>query len=65
MVKKELKLGLLKAIRIIDHRQNTGQELELIRPFLKIKHCQRFQTQIAKTFEKMLLFNDMNLQKSA
>ncbi|MCF3608380.1 LysR family transcriptional regulator [Planktothrix agardhii 1033] len=61
MVKKELKLGLLKAIRIIDDRQNSGQELELIRPFLKIKHYQRFQTQISQTFEKMLLLNDINI----
>ncbi|WP_228041369.1 MULTISPECIES: LysR substrate-binding domain-containing protein [Planktothrix] len=62
MVKKELKLGILKAIRIVDYRQPSRKELELIRPFLKIKHCQRFQTRISQTFEKMLLLNEINLQ---
>ena len=62
MVKKELQLGILKAVRIVDHRLNEYQELQLIRPFLKIKHCQRFQTRISQTFEKMLFSNEIPIQ---
>jgi DNA-binding transcriptional LysR family regulator len=62
MVKKELQLGILKAVRIVDHRLNDYQELQLIRPFLKIKHCQRFQTRISQTFEKMLFSNEIPIQ---
>ena len=62
MVKKELQLGILKAVRIVDHRLNDYQELQLIRPFLKIKHRQRFQTRISQTFEKMLFSNEIPIQ---
>ena len=62
MVKKELQLGILKAVRIVDHRLNEYQELQLIRPFLKIKHRQRFQTRISQTFEKMLFSNEIPIQ---
>ena len=58
---KVVKTTGLSSMFVYDH-QNDYQELELIRPFLKIKHCQRFQTRISQTFEKMLLVNDMNLQ---
>ena len=53
MIEKELKIGTLKAIKVIDRKKN--ESLELIRPFLKIKHRQRFQTQLSKAFEKLLI----------
>jgi DNA-binding transcriptional LysR family regulator len=54
MVKKELQLGTLKAIQVIDDRDRQNLQLEFVRPFLKLKHRQRFQTRIARAFEEML-----------
>lgn len=56
MVKKEIKLGILKAIKIIDNHPKKSQELEMIRPFLKIKHRERFQTKVAQVFAQILSF---------
>ena len=57
MIEKELQLGTLKAIRVIDDRNRQNLHLECIRPFLKLKHRQRFQTRIAGAFEAMLRGN--------
>ena len=54
MVKKEIKLGTLKAIKIYLDRGKKTQELEMNRPFLKIKHKDRFQTKVAQVFEKLI-----------
>lgn len=56
MVKKEIKLGTLKALKIIDDRKKQPLELHMIRPFLKIKHRERFQTKISQVFEQVLSF---------
>jgi DNA-binding transcriptional LysR family regulator len=53
MVQKELKIGTLKTIQVIPKKGK--QPLECVRHFLKIKHRQRFQTQIAKAFESLLI----------
>lgn len=53
MIEKELKIGTLKTIKIIDRKKN--ESLEMVRPFLNIKHRQRFQTQLSKAFEKLLI----------
>ncbi|HEY9597951.1 MAG TPA: LysR family transcriptional regulator, partial [Cyanophyceae cyanobacterium] len=58
MVKKELQLGTLRSIRVIDDRNGSPRAVEIVRPFLKLKHRQRFQTRISKAFEKMLLSNE-------
>lgn len=54
MVKKELQLGTLRSIQVIDSRDSSGATLEITRPFLKLKHRQRFQTRLSKAFEQML-----------
>lgn len=54
MVKKELKLGMLRSIPILDQQKDSQHNLEFVRPFLKIKHRQRFQTRIAQVFEDVL-----------
>ncbi|MEG3437491.1 LysR substrate-binding domain-containing protein [Pannus brasiliensis CCIBt3594] len=54
MVKKELELGTLRSIRVVDRSGDSPRTLEFIRPFLKIKHNQRFQTRICQVFEQML-----------
>lgn len=54
MVKKELQLGTLRSIQIIDSRESSRVTLEITRPFLKLKHRQRFQTRLSKAFEQML-----------
>lgn len=55
MVAKELQLNTLRSIRVIDDRKNPHSALEIVRPFLKLKHQQRFQTRLAKAFEEMLI----------
>lgn len=54
MVKKELQLGTLQTIQVIDNREGTGVNAEIFRPFFKLKHRQRFQTALSKVFEQML-----------
>jgi DNA-binding transcriptional LysR family regulator len=54
MVKKEIQLGTLRAVEITDTRQGANIPVEIIRPFFKLKHRQRFQTVISKTFERIL-----------
>jgi DNA-binding transcriptional LysR family regulator len=55
MVKKELQLNILRAIAIIDDRDGRGMLSEIARPFLKLKHRQRFQSKVCKAFEEMLI----------
>ncbi|WP_026103277.1 LysR substrate-binding domain-containing protein [Pseudanabaena sp. PCC 6802] len=55
MVKKELQLGSLRAVPIIDNRNDSKVNAEIIRPFLKLKHRQRFQTRVSRVFEQMLV----------
>ncbi|MBD2213008.1 LysR family transcriptional regulator [Nostoc linckia FACHB-104] len=55
MVKKEIQLGTLRTIRVIDNRNSSSMSVEIIRPFFKLKHRQRFQTALSKAFEKMLI----------
>jgi DNA-binding transcriptional LysR family regulator len=54
MVKKELQLDTLRAIQVKDDRNGVAVTLEIVRPFLKLKHQQRFQTRLSKAFEQML-----------
>ena len=54
MVQKELQLGTLRSIRVIDTSGLSPRYLEFMRPFLKIKHRQRFQPRVCKVFEQML-----------
>lgn len=54
MLKKEIKLGTLKPLKIVNDRAKKYQELDMIRPFLKIKHKERFQTKVAQVFEQLL-----------
>jgi DNA-binding transcriptional LysR family regulator len=61
MVIKELQLGSLRAISlvspanaVIDKGSNKPITAEIVRPFLKLKHKQRFQSKLAIAFEKML-----------
>lgn len=55
MVKKEIQLGTLRAIRVIGNREGKGAIAEIVRPFFKLKHRQRFQTALSKVFEQMLI----------
>jgi len=54
MVQKELELGTLRSIRVIDTSGLSPRYLEFTRPFLKIKHRQRFQPRVCQVFEQML-----------
>ena len=57
MVRKELKLNTLRSIKLIDLPNPV--DAEIVRPVLKLKHYQRFQTKVSKEFEKLL--SDPNL----
>lgn len=55
MVIKELQLDSLRAVTVIDNRDSKPVRVEIARPFLKLKHKQRFQSKLAIAFEKMLM----------
>jgi DNA-binding transcriptional LysR family regulator len=55
MLKKELQLYTLRAVKVIDNRNCHHAPLEIVRPFLKLKHRQRFQSKLCTVFEKMLV----------
>jgi len=54
MVKKELQLDTLRFIKVVDDRNPKGTLTEIARPFLKLKHRQRFQSKVCTAFEQML-----------
>lgn len=54
MLKKELKLGTLRSLQILDDRNAKTKTLEWVRPFLKLKHKERFQTRLCFAFEEIL-----------
>ncbi|HBL14286.1 MAG TPA: LysR family transcriptional regulator [Cyanobacteria bacterium UBA11162] len=55
MVEKELQLDTLRSLKIIDNRKKPSAIVEIVRPFLKLKHRQRFQTRLSQAFEQMLI----------
>jgi DNA-binding transcriptional LysR family regulator len=57
MVKKELQLDTLRAVTVIDNRNGKGILSEIARPFLMLKHRQRFQSKLAIAFEQMLILS--------
>lgn len=64
MVKKEVQLGTLRVIRVIDETDNFKAPVDIVRPFLKLKHRQRFQTQLSKVFEKILVGQESLVEAS-
>lgn len=54
MVKKELQLSTLRAIPIMEQKAGSSVNAEIVRPFLKLKQRQRFQTRLSIAFEQML-----------
>lgn len=58
MVQKEIRFSTLHCVKI--EHQNQELTFDIIRPVLLIKHYQRFQTQISKAFEKMLIERKIN-----
>ncbi len=54
MVQKELRLGVLNAVQVLDQRSGTPALLDIVQPIWKLKHRQRFQTQIMVAFEQIL-----------
>jgi DNA-binding transcriptional LysR family regulator len=54
MVTKEIQFATLHSIRVIDSRNRLKTKLEIIQPIWKVKHQQRYQTQISIMFEQLL-----------
>lgn len=52
MVKKELKMATLRAIKVIN--PDTNKQLNIVRPVIKLQHPQRFKTRILEAFEGIL-----------
>ncbi|SRR5579883_214428 len=55
MVQKELQLSTLRAVSVTNSRKASSAALEIVQPVWKLKHRQRFQTQLAIAFEQMLM----------
>jgi DNA-binding transcriptional LysR family regulator len=55
MVKKELQLGTLQAVKILNRQSRRPIPLHIVQPILKLKHYKRFQTQTIQAFEQILL----------
>ncbi|MGI0492485.1 LysR substrate-binding domain-containing protein [Alkalinema pantanalense CENA528] len=55
MIRKELKIGTLRAIKVVSDQSTLSQPLSIIQKIIKIKHRQRYQTQIVTAFEKILI----------
>jgi DNA-binding transcriptional LysR family regulator len=53
MISKEMQLGTLRSLQVMDSQ--PGKPLAIEQPVLLLKHPQRFQTQIAIAFEKMVV----------
>lgn len=54
MIDKELQLGTLRAVKLLDRRSGVCNVLDMVRPILKLKHQKRFQTQVIDAFEQIL-----------
>lgn len=65
MVRKELKLGVLRAIKVSHTRSPNSASLEIVQSILKIKHRQRYQTKILTAFETMLDDEKRSMSKLA
>jgi DNA-binding transcriptional LysR family regulator len=61
MVKKELQLGTLHAVGIINPQKKSGKRLEIIQPIWKLKHRQRFHTRVMTAFEKLLIQDNVQV----
>ncbi|MBD0335211.1 MAG: LysR family transcriptional regulator [Cyanobacteria bacterium Co-bin13] len=55
MVRREIQLSTLKAIRVVDTVSRPKRTYQISQPMLLLKHQKRFQTRIAKEFELLLL----------
>ncbi len=55
MVKKEIQLGTLRSIEILNRQSRRPLPLQIVQPILKLKHHKRFQTQAIQAFEQILL----------
>ncbi|MBW4455702.1 LysR family transcriptional regulator [Nostoc sp. XA013] len=59
IVKKELQLGTLHSVQVIDPRKKSGKKLEIVQPVWKLKHHQRFHTRVMAAFEALLIPNNV------
>ncbi|MDM9383965.1 LysR family transcriptional regulator [Chlorogloeopsis sp. ULAP01] len=61
MVKKELLLGTLHAVKIIDPQKQSSKKLEIVQPVWKLKHRQRFHTRVMIAFENLLMQDNVQV----
>jgi DNA-binding transcriptional LysR family regulator len=61
IVKKELQLGTLHAVRIINPGKKSSKTLEIVQPVWKLKHRQRFHTRVMAAFESLLMADNIQV----
>jgi len=61
MIQKELQLGTLGAVQVMDEPMAKLCPLEITQAVVLLKHRQRFQTKLAIAFSEMLMQNQMSL----
>lgn len=54
MIKKEVQLGILRPITVTGYQEGWIAAVDVKRPFLMLKHKQRFQTRLSHVFEQLL-----------
>jgi len=60
IIVKELRLDLLRPIKVTGLITDTTNADPLSRPFLLLKHRERFQTRISQTFERAIRVNELS-----
>lgn len=55
IVRSELKLGTLKAVRVVDNVDHPKRTYEMTQPVILLRHQKRFRTRISKAFEEILV----------
>lgn len=61
MIQKELQLGTLCALQVMDEQMAKLRPLEITQAVILLKHRQRFQTRLAVAFSEMLTHSQMRV----
>lgn len=62
MIQKELQLGTLGAVQVVDDQTTALYKLEMAQAVVLLKHRQRFQTRLAIAFSEMLTQSPISLE---
>lgn len=54
MIAKEIQFSTLHIVQVVDTRNDSKRNLEIVQPIWKLRHQQRFQTRLSIAFEQIL-----------